>query len=60
MTDLKPGDVIECHFTATVEHIQTNPRGGEPYVMVRFNTELPGLWLHSIPGLIVDRVVADA
>jgi hypothetical protein len=57
MTNLNPGDTIECHFTATIEHTQTNPRG-EPYVMVRFNSDLPGLWLHSIPGLIVDRVVS--
>jgi hypothetical protein len=57
MTDLKPGDTIECHFTATVEHTMTNPLNHEQYVMVRFNNDQPGLWLHSIPGLIVDRVV---
>ena len=57
MTDLNPGDVIECHFRATIEHTMSNPRGGEPYVMVRFHSGLPGMWLHTIPGLIVDRVV---
>lgn len=56
MTMLKPGDLIDCHFQAVVEQVMSNPHG-EPSVMVRLNNDRPGLWLHTIPGLIVDRVV---
>jgi hypothetical protein len=50
MTNLKPGDEIEGRFRATVVH--TEPSG----VMVRFDYQTPGLWLGTIPGLIVEKV----
>jgi hypothetical protein len=56
MNDLKPGDVIEGKFRATVVHIMTNEFGGEPSVMVRFDYQTPGLWLGTIPGLMVEKV----